>query len=146
MKKLNLLIIIICSLFFSGLKAQCPQITCPANITVNNDVGNCGAVVNYTAPVGIDPCASGSVTFNYTGAVQTFTVPVGVTSLTIQAEGAQGGSNAGGIVGGLGGMATGTLAVTPGDVLNIYVGGQNGYNGGGSWSVLPDLMRRRRKN
>ena len=46
--------------------------------------------------------------------------------------GAQGGNAAIGGAGGLGGSATGTLAVTPGQVLNIYVGGQNGYNGGGT--------------
>jgi len=120
-----------------NVQAQCPAITCPANITVNNDAGNCSAVVNYTAPVGTDPCATGSSTFNFTGAVQVFTVPVGVTSVTITALGAQGGSNAMGVVGGQGGQATGTLAVTPGDVLNVYVGGTNGFNGGGAAGIQP---------
>ncbi len=114
------------------LMAQCPQINCPANITVNNDPGNCSAVVNYTLPVATDPCGTGSNTYNFTGGMQSFTVPAGVTAVTIQAWGAQGASNQGGIVGGRGGYATGTLTVTPGDVLNIYVGGQNGYNGGGA--------------
>ena len=95
-----------------NVQAQCPQVICPANITVNNDPGNCDAVVNYTAPVGTDPCSSGSTTFNFTGGMQTFTVPAGVTSVTIQAFGAQGGSNSMGVVGGQGGQATGTLAVT----------------------------------
>src|ERR1041385_8709776 len=76
--------------------------------------------------------SSQTQTFNYTGAVQTFTVPSCVTSITIQAYGAQGGNASIGGTGGLGGYATGTLNVTPGDVLNIYVGGQNGYNGGGT--------------
>ena len=31
-----------------------PQITCPANIVQANDLGTCGAVVTYTAPVGTD--------------------------------------------------------------------------------------------
>lgn len=75
--------------------------------------------------------------FNYTGGLQTFTVPAGVTSLTIQAWGAQGG----GVDGGNGGYAAGILAVTPGQVLDLYVGGQGssttssapgGYNGGGN--------------
>ncbi len=69
-------------------------------------------------------------TFNFTGALQTFTVPTGITSLTIDAYGAQGGNNLS--AGGLGGRAQGTLTVTPGQVINIYVGGQNGYNGGGA--------------
>ena len=120
-----------------NVQAQCPQITCPTNVTVNNDPGNCSAVVNYTAPVGIDPCSTGSSTFNFTGGMQTFTVPVGVTSVTITALGSQGGSNAGGVVGGQGGQATGTLAVTPGDVLNVYVGGTNGFNGGGTNPAHP---------
>ena len=44
------------------------------------------------------------------------------------------------LVAGLGGMARGALAVTPGDILYIYVGGNDGYNGGGeawSGSTLP---------
>ncbi len=73
-------------------------------------------------------------TFNYTGAVQTFTVPSCVFSLALQVSGSQGGSNAQNVSGGLGGVATGNLAVTPGDVLNIYVGGTIGFNGGGTSS------------
>jgi hypothetical protein len=76
--------------------------------------------------------AQTTLTYNYTGAVQTYTVPACVTSITVQLYGAQGGNAAVGGTGGLGGYVTGTLAVTPGDVLNIYVGGQNGYNGGGT--------------
>ncbi|HMU46300.1 MAG TPA: HYR domain-containing protein [Chitinophagaceae bacterium] len=35
---------------------QNPTITCPANITVGNDVGQCGAVVNYSLPTYSDNC------------------------------------------------------------------------------------------
>ena len=35
-------------------------------------------------------------TYNYTGSVQTYTVPAGVTSVTIEAWGAQGGDHGGG--------------------------------------------------
>src|SRR4051812_40151420 len=73
--------------------------------------------------------ASQTVTFNYTGGVQGFTVPICVSTITIETMGAQGGSSedACGISqfdldGGLGGSATGVLAVTAGQVLNIYVG------------------------
>jgi hypothetical protein len=38
-----------------------PIITCPANITVNNDQGICGAVVNYNQPVAFDNCGGGTV-------------------------------------------------------------------------------------
>jgi hypothetical protein len=82
-------------------------------------------------------------TFNFTGALQTFTVPCGVDSVFIQAWGAQGGSgtNGGqgsiGGAGGLGGYAEGSLAVTPGQILFVTVGGQGaaptgGFNGGAS--------------
>ena len=80
-------------------------------------------------------------TFNYTGAVQTYTVPAGVTSIQIEAWGAQGGSGVGfdGVpaTGGLGGYSIGNLEVVPGQVLNLYVGGAGalygigGFNGGG---------------
>lgn len=32
------------------------QLTCPSNITVNNDAGNCSAVVNYSGPDVTDEC------------------------------------------------------------------------------------------
>ena len=74
---------------------------------------------------------SGSQTFAYTGVAQTFTVPGGVTSLTIDAYGAEGiGMN--GFTPGQGGRAKGDLIVTPGQVLNVYVGGQALFNGGGA--------------
>ena len=79
--------------------------------------------------------------FGFTGAEQTFVVPPGVTSITIEAYGAQGGDGEffGDIgIGGEGGFASGDLAVTPGEVLYIYVGGEgqqisgaNVYGGGG---------------
>lgn len=74
--------------------------------------------------------------FSYTGDVQQFTVPAGVTAVRITAHGAQGGSF-GNSTGGNGGTAEGTLAVTPGEVLQIRVGGRNGYNGGGAGGTNP---------
>ena len=73
-------------------------------------------------------------TFNATGAMQTFTVPVGVTSVTIDIAGAQGGL---GGTSAKGGRLQCTLTVTIGQVLNLYVGKQGirsssgGWNGGG---------------
>ncbi|HLP54923.1 MAG TPA: T9SS type A sorting domain-containing protein [Fluviicola sp.] len=77
---------------------------------------------------------------NFSGGLATYTIPCGVTTVTIEAYGAQGGSGAVGAsvpggTGGLGGYASGTLTVTPGDVLNVLVGGQGatptgGFNGG----------------
>lgn len=81
---------------------------------------------------------SGNQTFSFTGSVQTFTVPAGVFSINVDARGASGGSSSFGNAG-LGGRVQATLSVTPGQVLNIYVGGTTstttgGYNGGGSAS------------
>ncbi len=70
---------------------------------------------------------SGSVTFNYTGSQQSWTVPSGITTVTIECYGAQGGNS-----GGEGGYASADYPVTPGSTLYIYVGGTNGYNGGGT--------------
>ena len=116
-----------------------PTITCPGDFIVDNDPGICGAVVNYTVTTA-DNCSSGgpvSQTFTYSGSVQNWTVPAGVTSIMIEAYGAQGESGVGGIVGigGLGAMASGELSVTPGEVLSIYVGGSDGFNGGGNPGV-----------
>ena len=66
----------------------------------------------------------GSRTFAFTGGAQTFTVPAGVTSITVDALGAEGGGSESGAVGGRGGQASATVAVTPGEVLQIIVGGQ----------------------
>lgn len=73
-------------------------------------------------------------TFSYTGGVQTFIVPSGFTIVVIECWGAQGGKAAG-ESGARGGYSKGTLAVTPGETLNVYVGGQGaqnvaGWNGG----------------
>ncbi len=82
-------------------------------------------------------------TFNVTGAAQTFVVPAGVTSLNIQAYGADG-AHADFIAfsGGKGGTAFGNLTVVPGQILTSlrwwYKGeifGQGGYNGGGKGGV-----------
>ncbi|MBY0494982.1 MAG: hypothetical protein K2Y23_12275 [Cyanobacteria bacterium] len=79
------------------------------------------------------------VIFNFTGAAQGFTVPAGVTSITVTAFGAQGGAGAGGgPAGGLGGSVQARITVTPGEVLTINVGGAGvaagagGFNGGGA--------------
>ena len=83
-----------------------------------------------------------TTTFDYTGDVQEYVVPAGVTRIYIEAYGAEGGTNqndstGGCVIGGWGGMAEGELAVTPGETLSIYVGGRGfsgdrgGWNGGG---------------
>ncbi len=89
--------------------------------------------------IGCGLASAQTVTFNYTGAVQTYTVPCGVTQLTVDVRGAQGEGNPDGTsLGGLGGRITGTMTVVPCQVLDIYVGGggnlsvPGGFNGGGN--------------
>jgi len=99
------------------------------------------ALVSSIALLSTASLAAETQTFSYTGAEQSFVVPAGVTSVSIRAHGASGFS--GNFPGGLGGLAEGVLAVTPGETLFIYVGGQGtastgnmvpeggGFNGGG---------------
>ena len=75
-----------------------------------------------------------TVTFSFSGQMQTFTPPVNAKNLTFEAAGAQGGKSGGG-----GGKVTGSLIEIP-EVLYIFVGGAGdsganmpgGFNGGGT--------------
>jgi hypothetical protein len=95
-----------------------------------------------------------TITFCFTGAAQTWTVPAGVTSATFSVSGAQGGAGgAGGGAAGLGGRAVATRAVAPGSTITIVVGGQGvmppspdscatvggagGFNGGAIGGAAP---------
>jgi hypothetical protein len=69
-----------------------------------------------------------TASFGYTGAVQNYTVPAGMGSVTLQIAGGGGGGggadeNGAGASGGNGATVTGTYLVAPGTVLHIYVGG-----------------------
>lgn len=105
----------------------------PGNYSVSLTATSAGCSTTTELSVMI-AAPSGSQNFAYTGSAQNFTVPVGVTNITIEAWGAQGGES-----GGLGGYAKGTYAVIPGALLNVFVGGQGvssngGFNGGGNGS------------
>lgn len=92
--------------------------------------------------------ASAQVTLLYTGSPVQYTVPLGVFSITVDAQGAAGGKTTNGSPTlGKGGRVQCTLATTPGSVLEFRVGGQGatgdfcctprktqtgGYNGGGN--------------
>jgi hypothetical protein len=108
-------------------------------------------VKNYMLKISLALLTAGSfsvlkaqTTFTYTGAAQTYTVPAGVTSIQVECYGAQGGGDMGASAGGNGGYVSADLIVTPGQVLNVFVGGQGalatsntvytpgGYNGGGN--------------
>jgi len=85
------------------------------------------------------------MTFDYSGDYYAWTVPSGVTSLTVVANGAKGSNTTGdsNTTGGSGGRVSATLSVTGGEALYFYVGGvgtqgpannnasSGGFNGGG---------------
>lgn len=71
-----------------------------------------------------------SETFTYTGSIQSYVIPTGVTSITITAQGATGGCQSGTNCG-RGGTATGTLAVSSGETYYYCVGQQPTGTGGG---------------
>jgi hypothetical protein len=92
--------------------------------------------------------------FSFTGGAVNFTVPAGVSSIWVDAYGAQGGSGTG-QAGGKGAYVRALLSVTPGQVLSVTVGGpggdafynptnaygtftsDGGFNGGGSGAFYP---------
>jgi hypothetical protein len=80
-----------------------------------------------------------TVTKGYTGAGQDWTVPPGVASATFTVEGGSGGGVGAALAGASGGRATASLALTPGQTIWLFVGGQGptissatAFNGGGS--------------
>ncbi len=81
-----------------------------------------------------DGCET-SITFSYSGSIETWQVPSGVTMIALDAYGAQGAhGNAGN--GGLGANIRGTFSVNPGQTLEILIGehpsinyGTGGHNG-----------------
>jgi hypothetical protein len=99
-------------------------------------------MINFNLIFSVFP--STTIGFSYTGASQSFSVPSGVTSLTISITGASGGAD-GIYLGGLGATVQTTLTVTAGSIYYINVGGAGtarvagdvttvyagGFNGGG---------------
>ncbi len=121
------------------------------NIPSFTAVNTTNAPVTTTVTVTpVAAAAGGMITqnFAFTGTQQTWTVPAGVTSINVVANGAQGGDvlvaewTPQGMAGAPGGRVASTMAVTPGQVLYINVGGKGagssaagaagGYNGGGN--------------
>ena len=105
------------------------------------------ACVGGSVAIGAAP-AEGPVTVAFTEVgAHTFTVPAGVKTIHVVAVGAPGGNGNVGFDGGRGGVATADVAVTPGQTLNVFVGGkgidgskkagpsQGGFNGGGESEI-----------
>ncbi len=106
--------------------------------TVTASDGTLSVTASSGIAVVVDRCTleplPGPTSFNFLDALQTYTIPDCVHTITIEAWGAQGngGSGNSGPMGGNGGYARGDLAVTVGEQLTLVVGGQNGYGGGGA--------------
>jgi hypothetical protein len=86
------------------------------------------AASGLSAAVLAAPASATTESFAYSGASQTWVVPQGVTEATFDLRGAQG---ADGSIGGRGGRAMATIPVTPGEAVEVTVGGQGGNSGGG---------------
>lgn len=87
------------------------------------------------AALAASPAQAVVQTYAYTGGPQIYVVPPDVTSISVTLSGAQGDSPSGGGTGGLGGSVSATISVTPGEVLQVMVGGSGavgGFNGGGT--------------
>jgi hypothetical protein len=71
-----------CSFSVTVEDREAPSITCPGNITVNNDPGQCGAIVNYPSPTVSDNCPDATATCSPEAG--TF-FPIGTTTVTCTA-------------------------------------------------------------
>ncbi len=90
--------------------------------------------------------AAPSTTIAYSGAITNYTVPAGVTTLTIVAKGAEGGGHTV-YLGGKGAVMSGVFTVTPGQVLKVLVGQKatdvfsgSGAAGGGGGSFVSTIL------
>jgi hypothetical protein len=99
--------------------------------TIADASGAMSAPAVVSMVIGDGVCIPGAEVFAYTGAAQVFVAPCTGVFL-LEAWGAEG---AGGN-GGLGGYASGSVALAAGEVLEVYVGGRDGFNGGGAgWAA-----------
>ncbi len=141
MKKLYISLAAIILGAVTGANAQneirggsCLLINCPQQDTVFLSPSNegCTAALNYAVPKVYNYCNGQTITniYNFSGNVQTFVVPEGVTEVFAEIFGAEGGAGStAGNPGGQGGQISAYIYVNPGDTLLLYVGGK-GQNGG----------------
>ncbi len=102
----------------------------------NNSASDVSDEAEDVTPVCTSSAVGGTCAFGYTGAPVAWTVPAGVTAIAVVADGAQGGDGSNG-TGGLGGQATTDVPVTPGEVLQLDVGGAGSAtaaDGAGGWN------------
>jgi hypothetical protein len=124
------------SRFSSSLRTQCRRVllgvgvmitlVVPATFpTVANAATMCGTTGSLNT--------SSNVCTYATPGTDSYTVPTGVSELTVNVYGSEGGTNGEGGNGGEGGEANATLAVTPGETVQITVGAQGSDNTGSNY-------------
>ena len=93
------------------------------------------SLIIFNLQTSFSPAEAAVSSFSYSVSTQSFTVPAGVTSVTVSMRGGAGGKGgtdgyAGGTPGRFVGLIQGTINVTPGQVITVAVG-----QGGGSTSA-----------
>ena len=134
-KLINLLLLVIIILLQLINKTIAGCTGCIAGQYCNiNTCASCPAGTWSNAGDTIGPsttaCYAPTSVFVYTGATQTYTVPFSITKLLVEAYGGSG--STGQTSGGGGGFLNTTLAVLPGQVLQVTVGG-SGDSGNGNY-------------
>jgi hypothetical protein len=76
-----------CSFTVTVTDAEAPSVSCPANVAVGNDAGQCTAVVNYTTPTPTDNCPGATVVC---APAPGTAFAIGVTTVTCTATDASG--------------------------------------------------------
>jgi hypothetical protein len=125
--------------FSNTLTTLAPGTTYYVRSYAKNSIG--GPI--YGNQVSFTTAQTGSISWTTAGS-RNWTVPAGVTTIRVVLAGGRGGNGRiGSVPGGLGGIVSGNLAVNPGDVIYVFVGGQGtnsvssgpiaagGFNGGG---------------
>lgn len=128
----------------AGTTLDCSDsIACNGTETCNEATDTCDP---GTSPCGIDEycdeitdtCCPAVTTFVYTGSATTWSVPTGVTAISIEVWGSNGVNGTGGGVAGNGARMKGDFVTVPGTTLTIYAGGNPGAQAGGQGSYVDD--------
>ncbi len=82
-----------CSFDITIIDVEAPVITCPTDITVDNDPGECGAVVSYSI-TSSDNCSSTNLQIDASGFSSEDQFPVGTTTQTYEATDPAGNTDA----------------------------------------------------
>ena len=111
-----------------------PALVASATLTLGGLVVLAAPPASAIAPTPDPVCDASActVTFGYTGDVQSFTVPAAVTELEVRVSGASGGGTKAPLLspGGEGGITEATMSTLPGTSLGVLVGGAGATAGG----------------